>query len=424
MDTSARPTMDSSARPQTIVVILAVLALIGAALMVGGRTVGLSPAEHPLTVTTAGSAADGEPTAEIFTAIVGHVLAAPIAAPSTDGQVHLAYEVQLLNALSQGVTITDLVIEDQGQEVSRLAGDSLAARTVIIGQGPGSAMLPAGRSAQVLLDLVVAPDAVPRALTHRITVAPDSPSPPTLMPSITATMAPTTVDLSPSVVVGSPVRGSSWLDANGCCDVTPHRLAISPVNGRLSAPERFAIDLVRLDAAGRVFDGPIDELSSYGFYGDDIVAVADGPVVSLRSDLPDERPGAHPTGLTLNEYGGNFVVQDIGQGRFAFYAHLQPGNPAGLVVGQQLTRGEVIAQLGNSGNTDTPHLHFHVMDSPRPLDGNGLPFRFDNVTGGGVMTDDNLQACLTAAVPCVLDSGSPWPAGPVSPLYRDAFDVR
>jgi len=36
--------------------------------------------------------------------------------------------------------------------------------------------------------------------------------------------------------------------------------------------------------------------------------------------------------------------------------------------------GDQVGRLGNSGNTDSPHLHFHVMDSPNPLASNGLPF--------------------------------------------------
>ena len=36
----------------------------------------------------------------------------------------------------------------------------------------------------------------------------------------------------------------------------------------------------------------------------------------------------------------------------------------------------MIGSLGNTGNTDAPHLHFHVMSTPDPLRSNGLPFVF------------------------------------------------
>ena len=92
---------------------------------------------------------------------------------------------------------------------------------------------------------------------------------------------------------------------------------------------------------------------------------------------PEQTAGTNPTGLTVDEYGGNYIVQDIVGGHYAFYAHLQTDNPTPLEIGQRLTRGETIAPLGNTGNSDSPHLHFHVMDSDDPLSSDGLPFVFD-----------------------------------------------
>ena len=66
-------------------------------------------------------------------------------------------------------------------------------------------------------------------------------------------------------------------------------------------------------------------------------------------------------------------MQDIGDGNYAFYAHLKTGSVK-VKVGDQLTTGQVIAALGNTGNSDAPHLHFHVMSTPDPLRSNGLPF--------------------------------------------------
>ena len=49
-----------------------------------------------------------------------------------------------------------------------------------------------------------------------------------------------------------------------------------------------------------------------------------------------------------------------------------------MKVGDQLTTGQVIASLGNTGNSDAPHLHFQVMSTPDPLRSNGLPFVFSS----------------------------------------------
>ncbi|MGH2583434.1 MAG: M23 family metallopeptidase, partial [Dehalococcoidia bacterium] len=84
--------------------------------------------------------------------------------------------------------------------------------------------------------------------------------------------------------------------------------------------------------------------------------------------------------------GGNHVVVDIGGGRFAFYAHLQPGSLR-VQVGEGVTRGQVIGLLGNTGNSDAPHLHFHVMDGPEPLASNGLPYVFRSFESEGTLTN-------------------------------------
>ena len=39
---------------------------------------------------------------------------------------------------------------------------------------------------------------------------------------------------------------------------------------------------------------------------------------------PEQTPGQLPSGLTAAQGGGNYIVQDIGEGNYAFYAHLQP----------------------------------------------------------------------------------------------------
>jgi murein DD-endopeptidase MepM/ murein hydrolase activator NlpD len=83
---------------------------------------------------------------------------------------------------------------------------------------------------------------------------------------------------------------------------------------------------------------------------------------------------------------GNYVVVAMGHGRWAFYGHLQP---ASIVVraGQQVNAGQTLARLGNSGNSDAPHLHFEIMDGPTLQASSGLPFRFRRFTGEGTLTN-------------------------------------
>jgi len=49
----------------------------------------------------------------------------------------------------------------------------------------------------------------------------------------------------------------------------------------------------------------------------------------------------------------------LGEQRFALYAHLQP-NSVQVKPGATVRRGQILGRIGNSGNSDAPHLHFHV----------------------------------------------------------------
>jgi murein DD-endopeptidase MepM/ murein hydrolase activator NlpD len=62
--------------------------------------------------------------------------------------------------------------------------------------------------------------------------------------------------------------------------------------------------------------------------------------------------------------------------RYAFYAHIIPGTIT-VKVGDQVKKGQVLGRLGNSGNSDAPHLHFHLGDANAPLGSEGIPWVFE-----------------------------------------------
>ena len=73
---------------------------------------------------------------------------------------------------------------------------------------------------------------------------------------------------------------------------------------------------------------------------------------------------------------------NLGDGRFAVYAHLHAGSVA-VQPGDQVARGQQIATAGSSGTSGGPHLHFQLTDRPSVVAGDGLPYVFDafEITG-------------------------------------------
>src|SRR5882757_2891146 len=398
-------------------------AILGVALLVAGCSSSAEPpaqsAEQSPTPSTAVEPAAATP-------LLAEVLSPPIPVPATDGKVHLAYELQLTNALGQDVTVSSVAVKAGDKTLLSLAGDRLPYWMRTLGGTEPTSKLGAAQSAVVWLDVVIdgptdSTPAVPQQLSHTIVTNLTKPMPPLLPATMTEDVAPVTVSTHEPPVISPPLDGPRWVDGNSCCDMTPHRMALNPLNGKLWAAERFAIDYVQMSPDGTIYRGDASKPESYPYFGADIHAVADGPVVSVVDGLPEQVPGASPTGLPLDQYGGNHVVQDIGDGNYAFYAHLKTGSVK-VKVGDQLTTGQVLGNLGNTGNSDAPHLHFHVMSTPDPLRSNGLPFVFKDFTLNGRLVSMDALDPLLDGKPAPLAPGSgARPEPGVSPVVLDVM---
>ena len=182
-----------------------------------------------------------------------------------------------------------------------------------------------------------------------------------------------------------PLQGV-WYAGNGPGFNAPHRW--SPM-------EEFAFDLLQVDARGQTHRRDGSRFSDYYAYGAPVFAAADGVVVMAIADQgedphamqqPKESVDAYYTRLRQDQMtrvaqgtagiAGNSVVIDHGNGEYSFYAHLKPGSVR-VHVGDHIARGQQLGQLGSSGNSTEPHLHFQVCDGPDPLLCAGIPIQFE-----------------------------------------------
>ncbi len=98
--------------------------------------------------------------------------------------------------------------------------------------------------------------------------------------------------------------------------------------------------------------------------GYDVVAAADGMVVSAMDGFFDRctscpAAGADPScGLGFGGGFGNHVAIQTGGDR-VYYAHMRTGSVR-VSVGDRVTCGQVIGQIGSSGCTTGAHLHFEL----------------------------------------------------------------
>lgn len=303
----------------------------------------------------------------------------------TDGLYHVVYELAVTNTKVAPATVQRIDVLDAGAPNHLLASykdQEIIARLRTLQPLPGeSAVVEPNSSRLFYIELAFRElDKVPRAIMHHLYVL-GAANPGTSTPTPLDYMAGhISLNHVPLPVLGPPLAGDGWIAANGCCNSgIVHRGSFQSVNGDLYDAQRFAIDYMRLNPEGELVHGDPADVHSYVDYGAEVLAVADGTVVATLDSLKDQKPGTlpDPTSITLETVDGNHVVIEIGQGLYAFYAHLKDKSVT-VQVGDHVTKGKVIGKLGNSGNTSAPHLHFHLMNGPSVLGSDGLPYLIEH----------------------------------------------
>lgn len=190
------------------------------------------------------------------------------------------------------------------------------------------------------------------------------------------------------LAIVSPVKGTRWMFINQSTN-DYHFYTLFFVGGVIGNGERFAFDNMRVDETFNYFyAGDPAVNNSYFNYRDTLYAVADG-VVEACNDTMTENDGNlrnHTTFKSTIEYAGNYIIINLGNQHYAMYAHCVK-NSFLFSAGDTVKEGQPLALLGNSGNSDAPHLHFQLCDSQDFFMSNGLPFVLKKFTKIGGYQD-------------------------------------
>jgi murein DD-endopeptidase MepM/ murein hydrolase activator NlpD len=318
--------------------------------------------------------------------VEARILWTPRVVHGSDGRRHLAYELR----------ITSFQDEDDPLKLVRVAvffDRSKAPLTMVEGAGIGALLsqqapegesrdgvaIATGRSKTLFFWLTLPPGPLPSSLRHQLVFRTSKGK------TEQADNVDTAILPGPPIRIGPPLRGGRWLAVEGPSNHRSHHWGgLVAVDGKLTIPQRFAIDWFGLDDGNHSVQGTHDALVStvdadWVGYGHDVLAVADGVVVDARDGIPNGRPMApqeSPDDITARTLYGNFVVLEIAPNTYAHYAHLQSASVA-VKVGQKVRRGAVLGHLGQTGAAGAPHLHFHVSDRPTFEQSEGLPYQID-----------------------------------------------
>lgn len=295
------------------------------------------------------------------------------------GQQRLLYELHVTNLSDAPMQLVALDVSDaDGKHLLHLQQASLDSHTTM---GSGHDVLAKGAHAAMYLTVDIGATAT-TAIQHRLTVKQGGD------PSvITGPRVPIVTPNGP--VLASPLKGGPWVAVYSDEWPRGHRRVFFETHGQARLPGRFAIDWMKVDAQGKILRDKSGLAASSLSYGAEVLAVADARVVAARGGITeavrisDNKAHPHP------DAAGNYISLALGGGQFATYEHLRPGSLK-VAEGDHVSAGQVIAEVGFTGDSTEPHLHFHVSDSPRPLEGEGMPYSLSRVSviGRVVSWDD------------------------------------
>ena len=181
----------------------------------------------------------------------------------------------------------------------------------------------------------------------------------------------------PAIDLAFPLSPGNYIVANGGTNlaVSSHAetLDLGLPRHRLWQGQSYGVDIVALNVVGRTSGGlaPTD-VERYAIYGRRVVAPCAGQVVAAVDGLADS-----PIPLTGDEpSAGNHVMLRCGPA-IILLAHFRLGTVK-VRVGQSVTVGQPVAEVGNSGSSSEPHLHIHAQlpgTVAAPFSGRPLPIR-------------------------------------------------
>lgn len=173
------------------------------------------------------------------------------------------------------------------------------------------------------------------------------------------------------IIISPPLKGKNWYAADGPSNDSSHRRIILTLNGDTVIPERFAIDFIQYGKKGLIKGDPSLNESYYG-YRSPIFSVANGKVIGLQDGVPENIPGQTPV-IPLEDSGGNYLIIQLDNYYDVLYAHIVPGTIK-VNIGDYVHEGQLLGLLGNSGNSEFPHLHFQITTKLLPIGNSNKPF--------------------------------------------------
>jgi len=150
-----------------------------------------------------------------------------------------------------------------------------------------------------------------------------------------------------------------------------------------SESQKNAFDIIKTDVSGKSYRNSGKLNTDYFAFGQEISAPCDGEVVLAINGVKDNTPGE----MNSFDVGGNTVILKTTKNEYLVFCHLKHGSML-VKEGQQIKKGQLLGQVGNSGHSSEAHLHFHLQNKENMNTATGIKCFFDQLMVNGIMKSD------------------------------------
>lgn len=156
-------------------------------------------------------------------------------------KMHLVYELHVTNFQASDLTLTVVEILNGASPIASYRDEELMNLRFRPGTPrslPDKCVIGGGMRAVLFLWLTVDSTAVPHTLRHRFTFKTSSPNGGSEEKILEC--CPIDVHKESPVVITPPFRSGTWAASNGPSNTSNHRRALTPLDGKVRVPQRFA----------------------------------------------------------------------------------------------------------------------------------------------------------------------------------------
>lgn len=142
-------------------------------------------------------------------------------------------------------------------------------------------------------------------------------------------------------------------------------------------PQRYAYDF---EIRKENLPYHTDYLKKENFYCylEDIICPCDGFIIDIKDEYEDTKIYENrPIINDVDDPRGNYITIKHKYGEYSTICHIKKGTIT-VKIGDIVEEGQILGKVGNSGNTEGPHIHFQVQQGPDFNTSKGIKITFKN----------------------------------------------